>query len=173
MGARAGHAAVTPGRMRHEDLQSHFLTVIGGGNRIFRVKRDSRKATSMATTTTGRPVLLIGSVPLCFVTEVFEAVGAALGGLVRRIPMEETTGDRLNWVHCQVETFEKTSGTELDSEVVLLGIVRFPIYRIRAGATPADIKIAAPGYAAAALNSYQEFEQVRANGRIPEGRDFK
>jgi hypothetical protein len=53
----------------------------------------------------GKPVLLVGSVPLESSSTVFEAVGTKLGKLVKRVPDGET-GARKDWVVWQADAFK-------------------------------------------------------------------
>ena len=64
-----------------------------------------------------RPVLLVGSVPLGSVAEVFEVVGANLGDLIRRVPDGEV-GPRLEWIAWQ----KQTMGRAINSASELLGV---------------------------------------------------
>jgi hypothetical protein len=113
-----------------------------------------------------RSVLLLGSVPLKSPTAVFEAVAAALGGLVRRIPDGET-GERLFGITFQGERVRGAKGVDLLSERTMLDGTRRPVLAAKPGASTAAVKFAEAGYAEAALKSYAEFARLREAGTIP------
>ena len=68
----------------------------------------------------GRPVLLVGSVPLESPSAVFDEVGPKLGGLAKRIPDGET-GARKDWIMWQAEVMKRTKGLEPGSTRDLQG----------------------------------------------------
>jgi hypothetical protein len=107
---------------------------------------------------------LVGSVPLEGSTEVFRAACAALGRHLRRVPDGET-GRRSNWIAWQLAVFERVPG--LESEVVDMGYLKRAKFRLRPGASAADVSFPALGYAAAARASYEEFRRMREAGDIP------
>ena len=63
------------------------------------------------TDSKGRPVLLVGSVPLESSSAVFEAIGTKLGKLVKRVPDGET-GARKDWIVWQADVFKNAKGLE-------------------------------------------------------------
>ena len=104
----------------------------------------------------GRPVLLVGSVPLSSSTAVFEEVGSKLGGLAKRIPDGET-GARKDWVMWQADVVKDAKGLEPGSTRDLQGGYKFTLYKTKPGI---EVKFGPLGYAAAAIAS---FEEVRTN----------
>jgi hypothetical protein len=105
---------------------------------------------------------------------VFEAVGATLGGDVRRVPDGET-GDRLGWVmHLErrfaaIETLERSAGSWGGD---FLGHA-FPQYRLRPGVPPETVRFGNLGYADNALASYERFASAVDRGTLPEGVRFQ
>ena len=119
-----------------------------------------------------RPVLLLGSVPLESPAAVFEAVAGALGGLVRRIPDGET-GPRSQGITFQGGTLRGAKGVDLLSERTMLDGTKRPVLAAKPGVTTAGVQFGAAGYAEAALQSYVEFQRLRADGIIPAGVRFQ
>jgi hypothetical protein len=118
-----------------------------------------------------RPVLLVGSVPLGTAAEVFEAVAANLGDLVKRIPDGEV-GPRLEWIAWQRETMRRTRGIEVGGHREIQGgAVKYTQYRVRNGVQ--DVAFGRLGYADAAKASYAEFRRQRDLGNIPAGVRFQ
>ena len=117
----------------------------------------------------GRPVLLVGSVPLESSSAVFEAVGTKLGRLVKRVPDGET-GARKDWVVWQADVFKNAKGLEPGSTRELQGGYRFILYKVKPGET---VKFGPLGYAAAAIRSYEDFKRARSEGKIPTGTRFQ
>ena len=116
-----------------------------------------------------RPVLLVGSVPLGSSRAVFEAVGTKLGKLVKRIPDGET-GARKDWIVWQADVFKNAKGLEPGSTRELQGGYHFILYKVKPGET---VKFGPLGYAAAAINSYDDFKRARSEGKIPSGHAFR
>ena len=120
-----------------------------------------------------RPVLLVGSIPLGTVTEVFEAAASSLGGLVRRLPDGEV-GPRLEWIAWQKSTMGRTKGIEVGGyREIQAGAVKYTQYRIKAELTAQDVEFGPLGYADAAKASYAEFKRQRELGKIPTGVRFQ
>ena len=117
----------------------------------------------------GRPILLVGSVPLESSSAVFETVGTKLGKLVKRIPDGET-GARKDWVVWQADVFKKAKGLEPGSTQDLQGGYRFILYKVKPGET---VKFGPLGYAAAAIRSYEDFKRARSEGKIRAGTRFQ
>jgi methionine synthase II (cobalamin-independent) len=122
----------------------------------------------MAAATKSRPVLLLGSVPLGSAAEVFEAAGATLGGLARRIPDGETGPQRLNWVGCQAEPFRNAVGLEPANTRLVPGVEHAPftLYAIKPGTGTDGVKFGPLGYARWAIESYKDFMRLRSTGNI-------
>jgi hypothetical protein len=115
------------------------------------------------------PVLLVGSVPLESSRAVFEAVGTKLGKLIKRIPDGET-GARKDWIVWQADVFKDAKGLESGSMRELQGGYHFTLYKVKPGET---VKFGPLGYAAAAINSYDDFKRARSDGKIPSGTRFQ
>lgn len=117
----------------------------------------------------GRPVLLVGSVPLSSSTAVFEEVGSKLGGLAKRIPDGET-GARKDWVMWQADVVKDAKGLEPGSTRDLQGGYKFTLYKTKPGI---EVKFGPLGYAAAAIASFEESERMQSAGKIPAGTRFQ
>lgn len=118
-----------------------------------------------------RQVLLIGSIPLGSARRVFETVGATLDGLVRRIPDGEN-GERLDWVAWQAAAFARIPFVE-PAEPTGSAIAGRPRFRVRPGFPAAAVRFGPLGYAAASIESYQVFSEMKAAGAIPAGCRFQ
>src|SRR5262245_44713286 len=116
---------------------------------------------------TARPVLLVGSVPLESPRAVFDAVAVSLGGLVKRIPDGEV-GERTQWIMWQTNVLKGAKGLEPGSSREIAPGYSMTLYRIPRGGKAADVEFGPLGYASAALDSYEDFKRLRAQGRIPD-----
>ncbi|MGH7962881.1 MAG: hypothetical protein ACRERD_13800 [Candidatus Binatia bacterium] len=118
--------------------------------------------------TTGE-VLLVGSVPLDTVAEVFRTCAQTIGNCVPSLPDGEV-GDRSVWViyqayrvfheHPQLETLQRPQGTWIPA-----GLGDIWQFRVKQGVDKMqfeDLK-----YASAALASYRTFCALRDRGEIP------
>jgi len=120
-----------------------------------------------------RPVLLVGSVPLGSVAEVFEVVAANLGDLIRRVPDGEV-GPRLEWIAWQKQTMGRATGIEIGGyREIQGGAVKYTQYKIKVGLNPEDVDFGSLGYAEAAKTSYAKFKELRDAGKIPRGVRFQ
>ena len=120
-----------------------------------------------------RPVLLVGSVPLGSVAEVFEVVAANLGDLIRRVPDGEV-GPRLEWIAWQKQTMGRATGIEIGGfREIQGGAVKYTQYKIKVGLRPEDVDFGSLGYAEAAKTSYAKFKELRDAGKIPRGVRFQ
>ncbi len=117
----------------------------------------------------GRPVLLIGSVPLESSSAVFDEVGPKLGGLAKRIPDGET-GARKDWIMWQAEVMKRTKGLEPGSTRDLQGGYKFTLYKAKANM---PIEFGKLGYAEAAIKSYKDFRHAQVAGKIPAATRFQ
>ena len=117
-------------------------------------------------TATSRPILLVGGVAMKSSSEVFEALGAALGTHARRLPDGET-GTRSDWIGWQGAVFAKAQGLEPEGQHLIPGGPPFTLHRVKPGATASDIQFGPLGYVAAATQSYVDFTRLRAAGKIP------
>ena len=116
----------------------------------------------------GYDVHIVGSVPLADAAAVFEAIGAALGDRVPRIPDGET-GDRLDWVSWLAPLFADNPAFEPTGRDHLVHAQAKPLprFRLRKGVRAAEVAFGELGYAAHAARSYLAFSKARAAGRIP------
>ncbi len=114
-----------------------------------------------------RDVLLIGSIPLKSVDDVFSAVGRELDGLIQRIPDGEF-GDRTDWVQWQSSVFSRIPFVErIDETTDPTGHPhKRPQYRVRSGFPTAAVQFGPLGYAAAAEASFEAFTAAKAKGTI-------
>ena len=116
-----------------------------------------------------RDLLLIGSVPLTNREEVMSAVAGTLGERLKRIPDGET-GSRSKFITWQGAVLEKAEQFEMrplgpQSEWGPRGELPPPVAILRPGAqgTP---RFPRTGYAAAALESYKTFADLKRKGVI-------
>ncbi len=111
-----------------------------------------------------RGVHLNGSVPLENNIAVFTQASTILGKHLRRMPDGET-GARINWYTWQIPLltglpyFEntKTQGGAYTGR---------DLFDLRAGVTAEQIRLPAPGYTAAARESFAEFSRLKREGLI-------
>jgi hypothetical protein len=103
-------------------------------------------------------------VPLADTESVLRLAARKLGAHARRLPDGET-GARTNWIAWQLKVFE--SMPALESEIVDMGYIKRPKFRLRAGVRADEIAFPALGYASAALASWDSFAQLQAAGVIP------
>jgi hypothetical protein len=98
---------------------------------------------------------------------VFRGVGEHLATHLPAVPDGEPA-ERGNWLVFQAGVFDGHPDIELvprpdDGYGHVL-----PVYRLRAGADPAEIELGPLGYADAAESSYRTLLRFRAEGRLPE-----
>lgn len=118
-----------------------------------------------------RGVHLCGSVPLADARTVFSEAARRIGPRLKRIPDGET-GVRDNWVVWQLPKMQ----AHPDLETVPPPSPEYgPSERVqpKPGVDAASIDFGPLGYAEAALESWQVFRQLRADGTIPEGTRFQ
>ena len=112
-----------------------------------------------------REVLLVGSVPLRPASKVFETVAHHLGELAPRIP----DGEMMGWLrniwqsHAENPALVQVGIAKLNGRAT----VGAPIYRLKPGVKPDELKLGPYGYAANAAASYAEFRKLRDAGKIP------
>jgi hypothetical protein len=117
--------------------------------------------------------LLVGSVPLATVDDVFTAAGEHLGDCLMSIPDGEV-GERDTWLVFQVKNFESNPAfRELPSDEVLIKEGPARQFVFADGKGPEDIEFGRLGYLDAALESYEIFKQRKADGVIPENVRFQ
>lgn len=110
-----------------------------------------------------RGALLVGSVPLANSAEVIRTVSEQLGTHLKRIPDGET-GARTNWTAWQLDVFAAVPG--LESEMVDMGYLKRPKFRLKPGVKAEDVTFGLLGYAKAAIASYADFKALKAAGKI-------
>lgn len=124
-------------------------------------------------------VLLIGSVAMADAESVFRAVAGELGPWLRRIPDGET-GERHRWIFWQREMLLRHPAMEVDPDAPLFDLAqwdgklirRTEMLRFRPDVDPETVAFDT-GYAPAAIQSYEVFRRLRAEGTIPAGVRFQ
>jgi hypothetical protein len=110
--------------------------------------------------------LLVGSINLATVEDVFDTVAREAGDSVRRIPDGEV-GPRADWIFAQVERLARNPGLELvgadDSPGTSYKVA--PSFRLKPGLDPCDV-VFDLGYADIALESHKLFRSMKDAGRI-------
>lgn len=114
-----------------------------------------------------RDILLIGSIPMESVRQVFETVATSLDGLVRRVPDGEI-GERLDWVNWQAASFARIPFVEA-VETAAAEDGGLPQFRVRPGFPTAAVQFGPLGYADAAIASWREFSALKDAGKLPAG----
>src|ERR1700674_2281611 len=130
------------------------------------IKGSARSADLGMNVSSHRPALLSGIIPLASPAAVFEAVAAALGALVRRIPDGET-GERSHGISWLGAPLRQAKGVVALGERTMPDGTRRPVLAAKPGASTADVQFGPVGYAQAALQSYAEFIRLRREGIIP------
>lgn len=102
---------------------------------------------------------LVGSVPYEDTTEVFTEVSSALGAYLRRIPDGET-GARTNWVDWQLPRLAENPNLELVSNDAY-EYTQVKQLNIKADADSKNLQLAESGYAQVALESYEQFKELK------------
>jgi hypothetical protein len=113
----------------------------------------------------GRPIHLVGSVPLASAKDVFTAVGKILNGLVPRMPDGET-GVRKDWILFQGEKLRTGTNVIVVGQRDLPGGTKRPILNLAEGAKESDVEFGPLGYAEAAKQSYSDFLDLREKGIV-------
>ena len=109
-------------------------------------------------------VHLVGSVPLPDARAVFATVSAALGPHLRSIPDGET-GERLDWITWLEPVFARHPAFEPSGETFQLhgGLARKDKrYRLKPGASIADVRFDNIFYADNAIKSYAVFADLNS-----------
>jgi len=120
----------------------------------------------------GRPVHIVGSVPLASADEVFRSLASALGKNLKRIPDGET-GERHQWITWQGSVFGKVAALEPVGTVPIPGGIVFTKYGVRADSNPSSVSFGTLGYAECALQSYAQFRALKASNAIPQSTRFQ
>ncbi len=124
-------------------------------------------------------VHLIGSVALPDTRSVFTTLSSELGPWLKRLPDGET-GERGRWIYWQREMLIAHPDFELATDIPEMELTEWdgrllrkvPYVRLKAGRDPAKVKIET-GYSKAALDSYDAFKKLRAEGNIASGVKFQ
>ena len=123
----------------------------------------------------GHDVYLVGSVPMANAEQVFEAVSAALGPRIKRIPDGET-GERGDWITWLEPVFAASPALEKSGEffrVHATGTGR-ERYKLKPGRKPEDVHFDNLLYADIAQRSYAVFKRLkdcrqdRARHQVPD-----
>jgi hypothetical protein len=114
-----------------------------------------------------RNVHLNGSVPMADARAVFEAVGTALGPLIRWIPDGET-GPRIDWIMSFQPLFANHPALEPSPESFQLHakVNKVRRFRLKPGKTLQDLTFDNLGYADVARDSYASFADLKRKGTI-------
>ncbi len=129
----------------------------------------NRRGRDLTKNVEPRSVLLCGSVPLASAAAVFDAGAQHLGDRLRRVPDGET-GERTNWIAWQHKAFAGQAALEpLDAPQRDYQLR--PPWRLKSGASAADVTFGDLGFADAAAESYAQFRARRdAGGFLPDAR---
>jgi methionine synthase II (cobalamin-independent) len=122
---------------------------------------------------TKRHIHLVGSAAFDTVDEVFDHFGEYLGPYADRFPDGEV-GDRKNWIMWQARVIQdhpqfESAGARVDPRNPEKS---FPLYKLRSGVSPDDIRFGPLGYADEARKSYAIFSRKLADGVLPAGSRF-
>ena len=120
-----------------------------------------------------REILLTGSVPIHPASKVFEIVSECCGDAMARMP----DGEQVGWVDSVRERIATNAALQ-PGQVSRIGNAStfdrgIQMYKAAAGRSPKDVKLGDLGIAANALASYQQFMQLRSQGRIRKGVRFQ
>ena len=123
---------------------------------------------------TGHDVHIVGSVPMIDARAAMQALAAALGPRLKRIPDGET-GERHDWITWLERVFGENRALEPSG-------MRFQVhpgqtprtrYRLKSGKTINDLGFGNLYYAEFAEQSYAVFCELRAEGKIAPGTRFQ
>lgn len=127
-------------------------------------------ATTGTTGTCACELHFVGSIPLSNASEVMQTLSARFGPWLPRIPDGET-GERTNWIQYQEDVIarlpgaEKVSGTG-DMRSTSAKRAHTGKFSIAQGTRLEPAMLGDLGYARAAIESYNEYATLRANGAI-------
>jgi len=123
-----------------------------------------------------KQILFCGSIGLEDAEAVFRALSQTVGARAKRYPDGEP-GERSNWINWQVGIFEKHPQFELgETRAMQLGGCYYdakPFYKLRDGVDLETVEIGPLGYAEGAVDSYETFQRLSADGIIPSGVRFQ
>jgi hypothetical protein len=112
----------------------------------------------------------VGSVPLASAAEVMQTLSSRFGPWLPRIPDGET-GDRTNWIQYQEDVIARLPGAERvmgtgDPRSASAKRAHTGKFRVPAGTRLEPAMLGELGYAKAAIDSYNDYAILRANGAI-------
>ncbi len=123
-----------------------------------------------------RHVHLVGSIPLEDNEAVFRRLAKHLGERAKRYPDGET-GKRSYWIRWQHQVLNNNpqfEGRAASGEFAnFKDKVERPVYYIRDGVSPDDLRIENLDYAKEGIASYAVFKQLKADGVIPDSVKFQ
>ncbi|MWB99827.1 hypothetical protein [Agromyces seonyuensis] len=118
-------------------------------------------------------VHLVGSINQPDAETAFRTVAGALGQRLRRLPDGET-GLRFHWIAFQPDVLGAVDGLErVGAEPIRVGPLDVRPLRIADGVDAEDLVLPNLGYADAALESWELFERLQAEGVIPASVKFQ
>lgn len=120
---------------------------------------------------TGRPVHLVGSIPLEDANAVFREAGRRLGSRLARMPDGET-GIRTNWIAWQHRVFAEQEAL-VASEARERDYQLRPPWRFAAGRGTDDLDFGELGFSREAAASYSAFRDAVKDGSVPRGCRFQ
>jgi hypothetical protein len=117
------------------------------------------------------PVLFIGSAPPKSAIAVFEAISEHVGELAVAVP----DGDQAGWWFAVLKQYKECPQLEPAGCVQANegGQIKLPLFRLKPGVAPADLRIGTFGYAVQAEKSYAEFKRLRTAGKFPADTRFQ
>lgn len=133
----------------------------------------------MTTSMPATGVHLVGSVAMADAESVFRTMAGELGPWLSRLPDGET-GDRHRWIYWQREMLLDHPAMEVDPEIEPLALHQWDgelirhteLLRFVEGIDPTTVTFDT-GYAQAALESWQTFVRLQADGVIDDGVRFQ
>ncbi len=116
---------------------------------------------------------LVGSINFDDAETTFRTAAEQLGAHLKRIPDGEV-GERWHWIAFQADRLARTPGIGRVGEtpVVVRGLDFRPV-RLEDGVRAEDLVLEPLGYAEAALDSWQIFSRLKAEGAVPAGTRFQ
>jgi len=125
----------------------------------------------MSTHPHAHSVLFVGSAPPRSATAVFEAISEHVSGLCTTVP----DGDQAGWLLPVMAHYAASPQLEAADQVLFHegGTMRVPVFRLKSGVKPAELRLGPYGYAAQAEKSYGEFIRLRKEGKFPADTRFQ
>jgi hypothetical protein len=111
------------------------------------------------------PTLLVGSFPYRDARETLTVSGPLLAGVAKRL----SDGEAQGWTIFAARSIPSGAGIEPDDDFTQLPNRRIQMYRVRNGATAADIRFEPAGYEDIVISSYAVFRELRDAGVIAPG----